>query len=249
MGIKSNLTTSKSKKKSKGKRSKPTAQPSIENIEDDLEPAFVAENPESQISVSVPESCETAEEYLGQLRDSVTTLKDAVMRKEVVVIQEMIITIVRTVTLWLEKIEYRVYTIKQTTNVNRRVEEIRGLNQDIQVLNEEILIMEESLQMLEEATEQGVKLVNEETKLLLQNCVSYLRQQVQSVKELTKRSEHEIHPDQHQSVDVAVDILSKECEEPEKEPSTAKLDMIRPSQSFKAVAGLSCLSVKKVKNN
>ena len=134
---------------------------------------------------------ESVEERVVQLRDNLTALKTAVMRKEVVVIQHVIITIVRTVTQWLETIEYRVYTIKQTKSMDRRIEEIQGLN-------EEIRIVEESLQTLEEVTVLAVDVVNEETSLLLHNCVRSLQQQMQSVREVTKRGETEIHQIQRQ---------------------------------------------------
>ena len=133
---------------------------------------------------------ESEEERVVQLRDNLTTLKTAVLRKEVRVIQHVIITIVRTVTHWLETIEYRVYTIKQTESIDRRIEEIRGLN-------EEIRIVEENLQTLKEVTELAVEVVNEETKLLMHNVVCSLQQQAQSVREVTKRGEDEIHLNQH----------------------------------------------------
>ena len=129
---------------------------------------------------------ESVEERVVQLRDNINTLKTAVMRKEVRVIQHVIITIVRTVTHWLETIEYRIYTIRQTDSVDRRIEEIHGLN-------EEIRIVEENLQTLKEVTEMAVEVVNEETKLLMHNVVHSLQHQAQSVREVTKRGESEIH--------------------------------------------------------
>lgn len=144
---------------------------------------------------------ESVEERVVQLRDNLTTLKTAVMRKEVRVIQHVIITIVRTVTHWLETIEYRVYTIKQTDSIDRRIEEIHGLN-------EEIRIVEENLQTLKEVTELAVEVVNEETKLLMHNVVHSLQRQAQSVKEVTKRGESEIHRNQRKWDDYLKKISS-----------------------------------------
>lgn len=128
---------------------------------------------------------ESVEERKIKLNDNLAALKTAVQRREVVVIQRIVITIVRTVTEWLETIEYRVYTIKQTKSMERRTEQIQSLC-------EEVRIVEESLKTLEEVTEMAVEVVNEETKVLLHKCVKSLQQQMQSVSEVTKRSEGEI---------------------------------------------------------
>ena len=128
---------------------------------------------------------ESVEERIVKLQDDFSTLKTAIMRKEVVVIQRVIITIVRTVTEWLETIEYRVYTIKQTNSIDRKIEECKSLQ-------EEVRVVEESLQTLEEVTELAVEVINEETKVMLHKCVRSLQHQVQVIGQVTKRSEEEI---------------------------------------------------------
>lgn len=128
---------------------------------------------------------ETVEERTVKLNDNLAALKTAVQRREVVVIQQIVITIVRTVTEWLETIEYRVCTIKQTKSMERRTEQIKSLS-------EEVRVVEESLNTLEEITEMAVEIVNEETKILLHKCVKSLKHHMQSVSEVTKRSGGEI---------------------------------------------------------
>jgi nesprin-1 len=146
---------------------------------------------------------ESVEERKVKLNDNLAALKTAVQRKEVVVIQRIVITIVRTVTEWLETIEYRVYTIKQTKSMERRTEQIQSLC-------EEVRVVEESLNTLEEITEMAVEVVNEETKVLLNKCVKSLKQQMQSVSEVTKRSEGEIEHIRRQWADYLDQISSEE---------------------------------------
>lgn len=147
---------------------------------------------------------ESVEERVVKLNDNLEALKTAVQRREVVVIQRIVITIVRTVTEWLETIEYRVYTIKQTKSMDRRIEQIQSLS-------EEVRVVEETLHTLEEVTEMAVEVVNEETKLLLHKCVKSLKEQVQSVREVTKRSEEEMELIQ-QRWDVYLTQISTEQE-------------------------------------
>jgi hypothetical protein len=145
---------------------------------------------------------ESVEERKVKLNDNLAALKTAVQRREVVVIQRIVITIVRTVTEWLETIEYRVYTIKQTKSMERRTEQIQSLC-------EEVRVVEETLNTLEEITEMAVEVVNEETKVLLHKCVKSLKQQMQSVSEVTKRSEGEIEHIRRQWSEY-LDLISSE---------------------------------------
>ena len=146
---------------------------------------------------------ESVEERREKLNDNLIALRTAVQHREVVVIQRIVITIVRTVSEWLETIEYRVYTIKQTKSMERRTEQIQSLC-------EEVRVVEESLNTLEEVTEMAVEVVNEETKVLLHKCVQSLQKQMQSVSEVTKRSEGEIEHIRRQWSDYLERITNEE---------------------------------------
>ena len=133
---------------------------------------------------------ESVEERIVQLQDNFNTLRTAISSRETVVIQRIIITIVRTVTEWLETIEYRICTIKQTKSIERKIEECKSLQ-------EEVRVVEENLQQLEEVTELSVEVINEQTKILLHKCVKSLKQQVEVVGQVTKRGEEEIQNMKH----------------------------------------------------
>ena len=87
------------------------------------------------------------EEIKEQISGDLNRVRSAIKRKKVVVIQQTIITIVETVSNWLEKVEYKICTVKRVRSVNQRREELKNIKEEIEV----------NVKMLEGYNESDVK--------------------------------------------------------------------------------------------
>merc|ERR1711915_597838 len=81
-----------------------------------------------------------------------------------------------SVSNWLDKVEYRISTVKK-----------------IKRIKEEIEVIEETVDELVEVTDMVVEIIDDESKVTVTSCVSCLRDQVKVVKLYHQKSEDELN--------------------------------------------------------
>merc|ERR1712045_25606 len=111
--------------------------------------------------------------------------KAAIQRKQTVVIEQTIITIVESVSDWLDRVEYKISTVKRIKTINQRKEELKNIKEEIEVI-------EETVDELVEVTELAVEVLNDESKVTITSCVQCLTENVKIVKLQRQQSEDEL---------------------------------------------------------
>merc|ERR1712130_670629 len=98
----------------------------------------------------------TVEEVKETVATDLNNVRRATQTKQTVVIQQTIITIVETVSNWLDKVEYRISTVKRIKTVNQKKEELKSIKEEIEVI-------EETVDELVEVTEMAVEVIDDES--------------------------------------------------------------------------------------
>ena len=127
----------------------------------------------------------SSQERGGRLDGNLDVLRDAIEKKDVVVVQKVIITIIETISTWLETIEYRTHNIKYAENPIER-------QQQFEHLRTEILIVEEKISLLEEITEYAHELLTEETIMIIRETMTSLHEQVSQAEKLRQSQQEEV---------------------------------------------------------
>ncbi|KAK8381872.1 hypothetical protein O3P69_015107 [Scylla paramamosain] len=146
------------------------------------------EAPQSSLPTTIttlmlaPSSPPSPDQQQQQIDENLEKLKSALDKKELIVVQKVIISIVETVSTWLETIEYRIYTVKNTEDISER-------NQQYEYLQTELHIIEEKLVILEKVTQSALEIFSEETIITIIETVKCLRQQVNQVEKVRKEQQ------------------------------------------------------------
>jgi len=82
---------------------------------------------ETRTYEKVEETQETVALELGNV-------KSAIQKKKVIVIQQTIITIVQSVSNWLDRVEYKISTIKRIKTVKQKKAELKNIKEEIEVI-------------------------------------------------------------------------------------------------------------------
>nr|XP_053657229.1 muscle-specific protein 300 kDa-like [Cherax quadricarinatus] len=133
----------------------------------------------------LPSTQSSGEEKGEQVDANIGMLKLAIEKKEVVVVQKVIISIVETISTWLETIEYRIYTIRKNEDPNERIRQYENLRT-------ELFIVEEKLTVLENVTQSAVTVLSEETIITIIETVKYLRQQVNHIEKVRQNEQDDL---------------------------------------------------------
>merc|ERR1712142_1119837 len=128
---------------------------------------------------------EKVEETQETIALELGNVKSAIQKKKVIIIQQTIITIVQSVSNWLDRVEYRISTVKRIKTVNQKKEELKNIKEEIEVI-------EETVDELVEVTDMAVEIIDDESKVTVTSCVSCLRDQVKVVKLYHQQSEDEL---------------------------------------------------------
>ena len=109
----------------------------------------------------------------------------AIKQKQTIVIEQTIITIVESVSDWLDRVEYKISTVKRIKTINQRKQELKNIKEEIEVI-------EETVDELVEVTELAVEVLNDESKVTITSCVQFLTENVKIVKLQRQQSEDEL---------------------------------------------------------
>ena len=128
---------------------------------------------------------ESFEEFREQISGDILKTRSAIKKKHVIVIQHTIITIIETVSNWLEKVEYRIVQVRRVRSVNQR-------KQGLKSIKEEIEVIEETVDELIEVCEMSAEVIGDESNVTVTSCVLSLKEQVKVVKLFHQKSEDEL---------------------------------------------------------
>merc|ERR1712227_1096682 len=128
---------------------------------------------------------QSVEEVKETVATDLNNVRKATQTKQTVVVQQTIITIVETVSNWLDKVEYRISTVKKIKTVNQKKEELKNIKEEIEVI-------EETVDELVEVTDMAIEVMNDEAKVTITSCVNNLTEHVKVVKLYHQQSEEEL---------------------------------------------------------
>ena len=137
---------------------------------------------ETRTEVQTFESVKEVKEMVdGHLNNT----RAAIQERRVTVIQQTIITMVETVSHWLDRVEYKISTIKKIKTINQKRAELKNIKEEIEVI-------EETVDELVEVTDLAVEIMNDEAKVTVTCCVNSLTDHVKIVKLHHQQSEEEL---------------------------------------------------------
>lgn len=128
---------------------------------------------------------ESIEERNYNVQQQINTLREAVVKKDVEVIQQSVITTVQTITTWLETIEYRIYLNRQQTADGPSKERVLELNN----LKDEIVNIESKVENLQSALNEAGDIYNEDDRERMKNYIDSLQRQVKVIESVTEENE------------------------------------------------------------
>nr|XP_023021800.1 nesprin-1-like isoform X2 [Leptinotarsa decemlineata] len=128
---------------------------------------------------------ETVEQRNYNIQENLVVLQNAVEKRDVVVIQQTIITTVETITTWLETIEYRIYVNRQQTSEGPSRERVQEFND----LRQEIANIETKVEQLQTVMSQTDNIYNEDDRQRMKSYIDSLQQQVRVIEEVTQENE------------------------------------------------------------
>lgn len=134
---------------------------------------------------------ETLEQHNESVQENLTTLQNAIERRDVVIIQQSIITTVETITTWLETIEYRIYVNRQQTSEGPSRERV----QEFDDLKQEIANIDNKVEQLQSALRQTGNIYNEDDRMRMKQYIDSLQQQVRVIEEVTEQNEQLVSGD------------------------------------------------------
>lgn len=134
---------------------------------------------------------EPIENRIEALRNNVVALGEALNQKDATITQTTVISIIETVSTWLETIEYRVYLIRQQSSDGPSEDKVKAFND----LSSELQHIAANVQEVSQQIKQSQEFVTSEDKKRMANCFQTLQSQVKAVEEITKENEDEAQRD------------------------------------------------------
>lgn len=125
---------------------------------------------------------EPMESRIRQVEENLDNLRQAIETRNIVIIQKTVITVIETISTWLQTVEYRVYLTRQDSSEGPsedKVKELNDLTNEIQVINEEVSKLTDHLA-------QTGDMINPNEKERMATCFDHLKEQVQAVHTVTK---------------------------------------------------------------
>lgn len=157
---------------------------------------------------------ESIEERNYNVQQQINALREAVVKKDVEVIQQSVITTVQTITTWLETIEYRIYLNRQQTADGPSKERVQELNN----LKDEIVNIENKVENLQSALNEAGDIYNEDDRERMKNYIDSLQRQVKVIESVTEENEQLAAADLSRWEDFVkgVSIVSKQINDTKK---------------------------------
>merc|ERR1712130_762605 len=128
---------------------------------------------------------QSTEEIKETVAGDLLKTRSAIKKKRTVIIQQTIVMIVESVSNWLDKVDYRISTVKKIKTINQKKQELKSIKEEIEVI-------EETVDELVEVTEMAVEVIDDESKVTVTSCVSCLKDQAKVVKLYHQQSEDEL---------------------------------------------------------
>ena len=125
----------------------------------------------------------SVEEMQSNITEDINDVRLNIRKRKIVTVQKTIITIVETVSKWLDNVEYKILKVKQISSTQEKKIELKNIRNEIEII-------EETVDKVVEVTEMAVEIMNHETTIT--SCVNTLREQVRTVKSFCQQSEDEL---------------------------------------------------------
>lgn len=132
---------------------------------------------------------EPVERRMSNVHENLHTLETAIERHDTVIIQTTVITIVETISTWLETIEYRVYLNRQQSSdgpTEGRIDEFDNLKEELANIEESVKVLSNSLE-----SDLPSNIDREQMNVVL----ATLKEQIRAVENVTTTSEHQAKED------------------------------------------------------
>ncbi|KAF5292002.1 hypothetical protein FQA39_LY14119 [Lamprigera yunnana] len=134
---------------------------------------------------------ESIEEKNDTVQQNLNSLRSAIRRGDVIIVQQTIVTTVETITTWLQTIEYRIYVQRQQTGdgpSRKKLEEFTNLKG-------EIANIENNVRQLQDALANTGDIYNEDERNRMKNYVESLENQLKLIEEVTQQNEQIVADD------------------------------------------------------
>lgn len=134
---------------------------------------------------------EPVEHRIQVVEENLDNLQRAIEIRDTVIIQKTVITIIETISTWLETIEYRVYLNRQNSSEGPSDDKVKEFND----LNNELANIEETVTKLTSNLNQAGDLVSSADKKRMGTCFDNLKEQIQAVETVTKENSEQASRD------------------------------------------------------
>merc|ERR1712083_880738 len=78
-------------------------------------------------SVTHVKTFQSTKEIRETIQGDISRTRSAIKKKKIIIVQQTIVTIVESVSNWLDKVEYRISTVKKIKTVNQKKEELKSI--------------------------------------------------------------------------------------------------------------------------
>lgn len=119
------------------------------------------------------------------IQENLGVLQEAIDRQDTIVIQRSVVTIIETISTWLETIEYRVYLLRQQSNDAPSEENIQSFDE----LKDELHVVHEHVAQFAKDLKDAGNVVSSDERDKMNKCFATLSDQVKTIEEVTKESE------------------------------------------------------------
>ena len=128
---------------------------------------------------------ESIEEIKSSIFEDLDNTRSNIKKRKVIIVQKKIVTIVETVSKWLDNVEYKILKVRKISSIQKKKQELKNIKNEIEVI-------EETVDELIEVTELAVEIFNEESQVTVSSCLNLLKEQFKIVKLSHQDSENEL---------------------------------------------------------
>lgn len=154
---------------------------------------------------------ETMKQHALSVENKVSQLRNRTNTQNITVIHETVIHIIEEISTWLEKIEYRVYVMRQNSNDGPSEEKIEDHN-NLQIELDQISY---NINELSNVLGENTKLIDNKERAQMQNCLDILEKQANAISNMTKESATELnsHMDRLNEFNSAIESMRMNIDE------------------------------------
>lgn len=134
---------------------------------------------------------DSIKEHTMSIENNMSTLKNAIETQNVILVNKTLIHIIEEISLWIEKIEYRVYLNRQNSSEGPSKEKVDEHNKLLNELDQIVTTADSLSKYFKESD----NTIDSTEKIQIQNCLTNLRKQINAVSNVTKKNGSELHND------------------------------------------------------